>query len=447
MKKIIYVSIVFLFMIIGFNMEVLDIKADTEYELYDSGTEFVHLNYTNPDALEIQLPRDGYIILCHDASSLTLGIDSKKEINGKKVYGSDNLTVSLSKGYHKVYLLDGAGGKFTLDDGARISYELFVKKAEVYSIEYDLAGGVNSSENPSEYQNGGPDVTLASPTKEGYVFQGWYSDPEYKKQIFEISGDRGRTIYLYAKWKGIEYKINYHLNGGENDYKNQGYYEYGIGTGPFMDPTRQKYIFDGWYTDESFLNPITKIGQQQEGDIDIYAKWEEIVVDFADDNVELMLGETKEINLEGKLPDGVEINWSLQDERVIRLIDEEGEISCHAVGKGSTTIVLCINKNTVLECTVSVVSPKFEMKKQDIIVGKSKKIKFQSKNMNYGDFLWKSKDKKIVKVNAEGIIEGITPGKTCVSAKHKKTGITCKCKIVVRKSDKEYITQIKRAAF
>ena len=74
---------------------------------------------------------------------------------------------------------------------------------KTYEIIYKLDGGVNSAENPSEYQKG-ETVKLNFPEKDGYMFAGWYSEPEHENLIMEINADTKDDITLYARWERVE---------------------------------------------------------------------------------------------------------------------------------------------------------------------------------------------------------------------------------------------------
>ena len=55
-----------------------------------------------------------------------------------------------------------------------------------YTISYELNGGENSPENPSEYIEGAEDIVLKNPARKGYTFQGWYTDSGCKTKISNI---------------------------------------------------------------------------------------------------------------------------------------------------------------------------------------------------------------------------------------------------------------------
>ena len=71
-----------------------------------------------------------------------------------------------------------------------------------YKITYELDDGINNENNPSGY-NSGETVSLDFPTKEDYMFAGWYTDSSLTTEITEIKG-REENITLYAKWIPLE---------------------------------------------------------------------------------------------------------------------------------------------------------------------------------------------------------------------------------------------------
>lgn len=80
-----------------------------------------------------------------------------------------------------------------------------------YKIAYELDGGTNSENNPSGY-NSGVSLELGVPTKEGYMFAGWYTDPEFTNFVTEIKEDVTGDITLYAKWADLDSSICFELN-------------------------------------------------------------------------------------------------------------------------------------------------------------------------------------------------------------------------------------------
>ena len=68
-------------------------------------------------------------------------------------------------------------------------------------IEYELNGGANAAGNPTEYTIESGTITLAAPTKTGYVFGGWYTTEDFSGEaITQIESGSTGKVTLYAKW-------------------------------------------------------------------------------------------------------------------------------------------------------------------------------------------------------------------------------------------------------
>lgn len=100
---------------------------------------------------------------------------------------------------------------------------------KVHKVNYILDGGINNSQNPSEYTEGTA-ITLKPATKEGYKFTGWYLDGE---MVLEISSELKKDITLEAKFQVLK-TFNDETPVTDSlkltvDYKDKDYYEDGIG--------------------------------------------------------------------------------------------------------------------------------------------------------------------------------------------------------------------------
>jgi len=145
--------------------------------------------------------------------------------------------------------------------------------ATSYSIKYELAGGKNSSKNPSSYKITTSTFTLSNPTKKGCTFVGWYLDKEFTQKVTQIEkGTTGKKT-LYAKWKATDYDIVYNLNGGINNENNPESYTISTSTIKLANPTKAGYSFKGWYSDSKFKTKVTEIKKGSTGKKTLYAKW------------------------------------------------------------------------------------------------------------------------------------------------------------------------------
>ncbi|MBE6131702.1 MAG: hypothetical protein E7183_08260 [Erysipelotrichaceae bacterium] len=81
----------------------------------------------------------------------------------------------------------------------------------IYTINFNLNGG--SISNALKEYDGSVDVTLPTPTKEGYEFGGWYDNPEFNgSSITEIlAGSKGDKVF-YAKWI-VKQHVHEYING------------------------------------------------------------------------------------------------------------------------------------------------------------------------------------------------------------------------------------------
>lgn len=99
-----------------------------------------------------------------------------------------------------------------LAEGTAENLTLWAKWVAIpYAINYvfnDNANStaVNNEENPAVY-TADDTIVLKSPSREGYSFEGWYSDSACSVPVTSISGAGAKTVY--AKWSVVEYDISY----------------------------------------------------------------------------------------------------------------------------------------------------------------------------------------------------------------------------------------------
>jgi len=151
----------------------------------------------------------------------------------------------------------------------------------LFTVTFDSTGGtiVPSYQNVVEnsYIN-----EPESPTKEGYTFEGWYTS-----LLFDTEFDFENTtiqshITLYAKWEEViiepTFTVNFitlsdviispYLNVLLNSRINEP-----------QAPTKEGFVFIGWFIDETYTNPWDFDLDVITSDINLYAKWEEVMVD------------------------------------------------------------------------------------------------------------------------------------------------------------------------
>lgn len=152
-----------------------------------------------------------------------------------------------------------------IDD--KVLYSKFEPK--VYSMIYNLNGGVNNDKNPSTYTTDA-EVRLYDANRDGYDFGGWYYDSLFNNSVSSPFIAPPNDTTVYARWTAKTYSISY-VDGGDVN-NNPSTYTYGTATA-LTEPSKNGYTFDGWYTDEAFSTRITSIPATSTGDIVLYAKW------------------------------------------------------------------------------------------------------------------------------------------------------------------------------
>ena len=145
-----------------------------------------------------------------------------------------------------------------------------------YAISYDLNGGNVDKANPTTYNVESDNIILNNPTQLGFEFVGWTGTDvaEPSKGVIIYSNSIGERNYT-ANWEFNGYKINYNLNGGINSTDNPIGFTIASPNIYLSNPTKEGYIFGGWFTTETFDtdSKITTVTTGSTGDIDIYAKW------------------------------------------------------------------------------------------------------------------------------------------------------------------------------
>ena len=152
-----------------------------------------------------------------------------------------------------------AAGEFTLTATFTLgkktkeyTHTITVLNAE-FNINYNLNEGVLPSDAPSKYNVKNLPLTLVNPTREGYIFSGWYTSEDFSgNQVTEIAKGSTGEVNLYAKWEEKRYKVaDFDVNKLYRDYLGTGYEQYGSTTPYFSinripDYNHQTYIYDSY---------------------------------------------------------------------------------------------------------------------------------------------------------------------------------------------------------
>lgn len=124
-------------------------------------------------------------------------------------------------GYTFLYWRDTVSGDFTYSLNAGATWTIigsitFYARWSInqYTVTYNANGG--SVSPTSATVNAGSSVTLPTPTRSGYTFNGWY-DSSSGGNYLGGGGSTytpGSSITIYAQWSIIQYTVTWNANGG-----------------------------------------------------------------------------------------------------------------------------------------------------------------------------------------------------------------------------------------
>ena len=116
------------------------------------------------------------------------------------------------------------------------------------TLTYDANGGMVSPASKT-VTNGSVYGTLATPTRTGFTFAGWYTAASGGTQVTSnTTVNTASNHSIYAHWTVNNYTITFNPNGGTVDTSTKSV-AYGANYGTLPTPARAGYTFDGWYTD------------------------------------------------------------------------------------------------------------------------------------------------------------------------------------------------------
>lgn len=168
---------------------------------------------------------------------------------------------------------------------------------KTYQITYENIEEGDRNMNPDSYSFE-KDVKLSSPVREGYTFNGWYTDEEFtSKKVTVIRKTEKDDKILYAKWTENQYTVKFNANKGT--------LPKGLSMKPmtvkYTEPTgltknefvRSGYQFTGWnskangtgedYSDEQSVEGLIS---KNKGTVTLYAQWKPVAYSVNYEGVE-----------------------------------------------------------------------------------------------------------------------------------------------------------------
>ncbi|MCG8435474.1 MAG: InlB B-repeat-containing protein, partial [Gammaproteobacteria bacterium] len=171
---------------------------------------------------------------------------------------------------------------------------LYARWLQIYGISYmDASGESGDMPNNSSYIENDTSfiIDTAVPTRDGYVFTGWYTDSSFggnrymPGDVYSISGNA--DVSFHAAWVaagvltatpsaiGASYTVIFNENTGGtgvDEYQRQTIAVGDNAVEPAAPPFRPGYDFRGWFSDET-LKRAYDFDTAVTGNITLYAGW------------------------------------------------------------------------------------------------------------------------------------------------------------------------------
>jgi uncharacterized repeat protein (TIGR02543 family) len=175
---------------------------------------------------------------------------------------------------------DGEGTTYTDNAEYNISddatfYAIWTGDPYTINFNIDYTGGTNPPSKPVNYGSAVGD--LGTPTRNGYSFDGWFTEQDGKgteytdKTVYKETKD----ITLYAKWTEKIYTLTFNAMGGSVSPASQPV-RYGDQVTLPIPSSRLHYTFEGWNTSEGYTGTNYSGGSLDYNfyeDMTLYAKW------------------------------------------------------------------------------------------------------------------------------------------------------------------------------
>ena len=180
---------------------------------------------------------------------------------------NSGLVTALKKGNTsiKITVTDTEGNK-------KEKAYFFTVEAITHTLTLDLAGGTLATGSSTQTVEEGAEVTLPTPSKDGFDFLGWKL-PGGKTYITKITVDKDVTVTAYYQKQTVYYTVTFNADGGTLAADTASVAEgtnYNLPT-----PTKEGFAFLGWTTTETGTDYIRRLTNVS-ANVTVYAHWEQI---------------------------------------------------------------------------------------------------------------------------------------------------------------------------
>ncbi len=195
----------------------------------------------------------------------------KKEVTYGEKYGE--LPEPSKEGNKFLGWYDDEGNKIDSSTNVDITEDttLHAKfEKNKYTITFKNDDGTTINTVTAEH---GEEVSLNKPAKEGYTFDGWYTEQKGGTKIEAPYIAKGDAT-LYAHWTPKKYQVTFDTDGEDPEIEEQKKeVTYGDEYGELPEPSKEGHKFLGWYDDEgNKVDPSTNVDITE--DTTLHARFE-----------------------------------------------------------------------------------------------------------------------------------------------------------------------------
>jgi uncharacterized repeat protein (TIGR02543 family) len=175
---------------------------------------------------------------------------------------------------------NGSGTPFTTATTVNASITVYAQwNTYSWTVTFNSDGG--TAANPATKTVASPDINVGSlpspPAKTGYLFGGWYTQPNGAGTAFTNSTTVSGSLTVYAKWDTYSHTVSFDSNGGTTEAdpatKTVASPATTIDSLP-SPPAKTGYLFGGWYTQPNGMGTAFNALTTVSGSLTVYAKWD-----------------------------------------------------------------------------------------------------------------------------------------------------------------------------
>ena len=186
--------------------------------------------------------------------------------------GKVTLPDATRSGYRFTGWSDGsntyqAGANYTVNGNVTLTAQWIAQ----YTVTYNANSG--SVDRTSDTVDAGSTVTLPTPTRANYTFNGWYTAASGGTKVDGATYTPTGNVTLYAQWTIIQYTVTYDAGEGNCDTTTQ---KVNAGDSVNLPSASATFkTFDGWYTAANGGDRVGGKGDSYKptGDVTLYAHY------------------------------------------------------------------------------------------------------------------------------------------------------------------------------